>query len=468
MSLTKVSYSMINGAEFNVLDYGADPSGVADSTAAIQAAIDAAHGSTVYIPSGIYKTTNQINLHPSVTLLGEGYPFPVSAYNPTQQYTGTVLNKLHNGSCIVVQGTVDNSESAGINGITIISNLSTYPTGDGIRIDRVSAYFIENCNIWSCGGNGFTIGVSTGDVTGNNTLRNCYVNNCGGSAYYVRSKWFLGSNIKSDGCDWGLYSNNSPESCIENFHFEGMTEGGVHFVNSNGNSVLKRGFISLTNNTALYGVYAGNIAGNGSFVFDSVHIIADTAASVSNVGFTLPSATWETKITNCQIEGWKVAIANSGSYNSFVANSFVDCVLPMQEQGAYTKITNNSTISTSGSYAIDHLAGQGYGIWSENWFDKPLKATAGGGSNGNFLQNIVVNNTGFITQKRGLSGSISSGATIAHGLSCTPYIVLAQSTTGNPTALTITFDATNITLTWTGGGSYIFAWEAYAVCATVG
>ena len=33
MSLTKVSYSLIQGAPENVLDYGADPTGIADSSA---------------------------------------------------------------------------------------------------------------------------------------------------------------------------------------------------------------------------------------------------------------------------------------------------------------------------------------------------------------------------------------------------------------------------------------------------
>jgi len=57
MSLTKVSYSMVTGAPFNVLDYGADPSGVANSQAACQAAINAccaAGGGTVYFPAGQY------------------------------------------------------------------------------------------------------------------------------------------------------------------------------------------------------------------------------------------------------------------------------------------------------------------------------------------------------------------------------------------------------------------------------
>jgi hypothetical protein len=39
MALTKVSYSMITGAQVNVLDFGADPTGVNDSYAAITAAI---------------------------------------------------------------------------------------------------------------------------------------------------------------------------------------------------------------------------------------------------------------------------------------------------------------------------------------------------------------------------------------------------------------------------------------------
>ena len=57
MSLTKVTYSMIQGAAFNALDYGADPTGTSDSRAAIQAAIDAAQatgGGTVVIPEGTY------------------------------------------------------------------------------------------------------------------------------------------------------------------------------------------------------------------------------------------------------------------------------------------------------------------------------------------------------------------------------------------------------------------------------
>lgn len=71
MSLTKVTYAMIDGASANVLDYGADPTGIADSTAAIQAAIDAAP--YVYFPAGEYYVASSVNVRPNSTLVGEGF-----------------------------------------------------------------------------------------------------------------------------------------------------------------------------------------------------------------------------------------------------------------------------------------------------------------------------------------------------------------------------------------------------------
>jgi hypothetical protein len=69
MSLTKVTYSMIEGAPVNVLDYGADPTGVADSTAAIQAAVNA--GDAVYVPAGTY-ITDVVNLSANTEIFGDG------------------------------------------------------------------------------------------------------------------------------------------------------------------------------------------------------------------------------------------------------------------------------------------------------------------------------------------------------------------------------------------------------------
>lgn len=62
---------MISGAVRNVLDYSADPTGVADSSAAIQDAIDAGAG-VVFLPTGTYKLETPIRMASNRVLRGEG------------------------------------------------------------------------------------------------------------------------------------------------------------------------------------------------------------------------------------------------------------------------------------------------------------------------------------------------------------------------------------------------------------
>lgn len=60
MALTKASYSLVNGAPVNVLDYGADPTGVANSSAAFTAAASAAGTQSAFVPKGTYALTGTI------------------------------------------------------------------------------------------------------------------------------------------------------------------------------------------------------------------------------------------------------------------------------------------------------------------------------------------------------------------------------------------------------------------------
>jgi hypothetical protein len=61
---------MIEGAAANILDFGADPTGVADSTAAIQAAQQASK--YVYCPPGDYSVAG-LRIYDQVNLFGAGY-----------------------------------------------------------------------------------------------------------------------------------------------------------------------------------------------------------------------------------------------------------------------------------------------------------------------------------------------------------------------------------------------------------
>lgn len=63
MSLTKVSYSMINGAPANILDFGAVGDGVTDDTAAIQAAINSGAKQVIAPAGGIYRITNTLTIN---------------------------------------------------------------------------------------------------------------------------------------------------------------------------------------------------------------------------------------------------------------------------------------------------------------------------------------------------------------------------------------------------------------------
>ena len=82
MALTKATYSMIDGASLNVLDFGAIGDGVADDTAAIQATVTSAiaNDKTIFFPDGTYKVTSSIIL---VSVVG----FNLRIYGQSRAHT---------------------------------------------------------------------------------------------------------------------------------------------------------------------------------------------------------------------------------------------------------------------------------------------------------------------------------------------------------------------------------------------
>lgn len=117
MPLTKVSYSMIQGAAYNVLDFGADVTGTNDSTSSIQAAMDAAAStdSIVYIPAGTYKITGTgISVTGPITIVGEGVSSSlINANGNVLRVSGTKINVFNisitatDGHAVLQSGNVD-------------------------------------------------------------------------------------------------------------------------------------------------------------------------------------------------------------------------------------------------------------------------------------------------------------------------------------------------------------------------
>lgn len=72
----------------------------------------------------------------------------------------------------------------------------------------------------------------------------------------------------------------------------------------------------------------------------------------------------------------------------------------------------------------------------------------------------IANNVGYVTENQGLA-SVSSGATVAHGLAGTPEFVSVTSTTATPTDIFVNAaNSTTFTVNFTGGGSGSFYWHA--------
>lgn len=130
MALTKVSYSMIDKAPANVLDFGAVGDGVTDNTAAIQAAINYVQnngGGSVYLPAGVYKLNSGLTItRGSVTLYGDGF----------EEYLGifgsTVPQVRGNGTWIYWEFTATSP-------ITLASNAA-----NGVTISRIGFDCLKN------------------------------------------------------------------------------------------------------------------------------------------------------------------------------------------------------------------------------------------------------------------------------------------------------------------------------------
>jgi hypothetical protein len=103
------------GAGLNVLNAayagGADPTGAADSTAAIQAALSAAApGQVIRLPSGTYKTTAPLAMPPGVILRGDSGYDPsawgdkASVIKPSAAFTGAAVITMNDVANVPTQG----------------------------------------------------------------------------------------------------------------------------------------------------------------------------------------------------------------------------------------------------------------------------------------------------------------------------------------------------------------------------
>jgi hypothetical protein len=110
----------------SVKDFGAVGDGVTDDTAAIQAAIDAVDiGGTVYLFGGVFKTTEEILITKTISLVGE------------DARIGNVVNPLLSKSCIYASSTTDAAAINVQDCVATLKNFIVYNNAGAVIVDGI-------------------------------------------------------------------------------------------------------------------------------------------------------------------------------------------------------------------------------------------------------------------------------------------------------------------------------------------
>jgi len=469
MALTKATYSMISGALKNVFDFGAVGNGVADDTAAIQAAIDFTgdlqYGGTVYFPAGEYVVTNTLSIPAKVSLYGES----IGSRQGNNEQCGAVLYKKHADDCVVFNKTVSGWQEAVNIGIVGIDAANTGGSGFVINTSDV---LLTNCKVFAPYVHGFVVGDGTATSYANELI-GCYSNNPQtGVNYFIDSTLFRGHNLLSDGGLRGMVIQPAATNwSIGECHFEGFTEIGITIGSAQGKTYGKT-YLAGTSATGLVGVQAYGSASGCALIglqiaFNAVRVgskgleIKDTATSITLRDSSISSAE----------NGVFDVTTGSPAATYIVGTTFNACATGIKAASEGSKYIGNTFIGTT-SVDISHDAG-GNGLWLGNRFS--LTGTSAiypgvTGQAGNFSGNAVKNSYGYTTKNSSYIASIATGSTITHGLAATPFangsvITVTPYGAGLTSPVYITaMGATTFTVSWTGTSPNSFTWEARLLC----
>lgn len=146
MSLTKTTYSMIKGSLANVMDYGAVGNGVADDTAAIQAALDT--GNSLYFPADkTYLVSGPLSPTANGQIIDlNGSLVKLTGANAGFRITGGLLN------ITICNGAFEGAAMTGAYVIDIrqadrctINNLRVYNPFNFLYVEEANLVSGENC-----------------------------------------------------------------------------------------------------------------------------------------------------------------------------------------------------------------------------------------------------------------------------------------------------------------------------------
>lgn len=349
MSLTKVTYSMIQGACSNVLDFGADPTGVADSSSAIQAALDLA--GRIYIPAGTYLCATTLVVKNNSLVFGDGNS--TAGARSVINYTGTsdaiqINNPINSSTAAFItlmDFCVSSSNSttlkAGIadTGSTFLHLERVTVTGNwaGVIFDQTEVASIKSCNFESQGVVGLWL------VNGN-------AHNASANQYYT-------NQISVENCQFNRTATNSTFAIID----DGGADHEFKNNNFNGFGTWMR-LASQTNTKITNNEFEGAADPQPIAFWDTTAVNSQSVAAGT-------TCTFDTNIFGVTSSQNAIAILGGGNTQNtinLIGNAFADQTLVSVKNsnllnalnliGNYPN-TKNLRETTAPPLLLDYLAG---------------------------------------------------------------------------------------------------------------
>jgi hypothetical protein len=355
MSLTKVSNSMITGSEFNLLDYGADPTGVADSTAAIQAWMDAlyANNASGFAPQGTYLTSgNTINYTASKKFSIRGTAKGGTSFKKFGASTNPVFKfTISSGDYLELNLNLQDFEVDG-NNITGVNGLD-FNAAALVTISRVRA---KACSV-GLEGRGFLVSSLYDTDFSGNKIGARFSRGTDGSQPYANAINLNGCRFNGN-TDWGIYYGQGSglyvRGCdIESNGTAGDTNTGGMFVAATVDDetgfaaiqVIDTWFESNKGHTFLM-----DAATNALLKMDTVQVYAQESTRAITVG-TIRSAVF----VNVLAPSANATLTCSAETQFFAGNVFVhttNLAGAALVAGAYKTSIENGTTWTATTGAI--------------------------------------------------------------------------------------------------------------------
>lgn len=305
---------------FNVKSYGATGNGTTDDTTAIQNAINAAAGNTLYIPAGTYKITTTLTVNTEMIILGGG------ERDSILQWQGGASTLFH------VTSSADNVEMHSIT----IDNTGTATIG--IQLDCVRALITKVFSNPLVKFSSYMITTNTANTTYHMIFRDCALfSSSTAQQNPVGINLSRGHTMIVDGCMFsglgqavavGQVSQNVEGCSVINSRFESFSGTGSDDPGSNTDIGINAINVSGLNVTGCNFEYDGDEGGG---------VTGQLCLSLSNVSGGMVSGNYMT---------------GNGGLNALVAIASNACVGVVFEGNVFERFINNYAIIATGSGSV--------------------------------------------------------------------------------------------------------------------